>query len=257
MSAIKEKYYTYYDSLFSKKDYKGEVESVLQFARDNGVDTIKRILDVGCGTGNHAFQFAKHGYSVIGTDTDCFMIAIANKKLEQSGDREQLQFFCKDVQELKESEFDIAVSLFHVVNYIEESDDLLQFFRAIHGRLREHGLFVFDCWNGVAAIADNPKEKKTLVEHQDEKIEIDMIPEINLMEQRVVMQNNVHISSGGKEKDAFSFDYAQRLWTPWHLTQILEKSGFQLLRITSWPSPNVEADHNTWKITFICKKTKK
>ena len=158
---------------------------------------------------------------------------------------------------LDTNEFDIVVSLFHVVNYIQEPDDLLQFFHAVQERLRENGLFVFDCWNGIAAIVDNPKEKKKLVEHQNERIEIDMTPKINLMEQRVVMHNSVRVSVKEKEKDTFSFDYDQRLWTPWHLTRILEKSGFQLLRITSWSSPNVEADHNTWKITFICKKTKK
>ena len=77
------------------------------------------------------------------------------------------------------------------------------------------------------------------------------------MEQSVVMRNSVCVSLGEKEKDTFSFDYAQRLWTPWHLTQILEKSGFQSLSITSWFSPEVEADHNTWKVVFICKKQQK
>ncbi|MBI2623031.1 MAG: class I SAM-dependent methyltransferase [Candidatus Liptonbacteria bacterium] len=246
-------YYTYYDRLFSKKDYGREVDVVLRFAKEHGIKGTA-ILDVGCGTGSHALEFARRGYSVVGTDTDCGMIAAANEKREQSGEQEKLTFVCGDISDARTGEADIAVSLFHVVNYIQEPDALRAFFRAIHERLRGGGIFVFDCWNGVAAIADTPKEKATSIECEGERIETSMVPDIHLMEQRVVMHDAVRVLRGGAEKALFQFEYAQRLWTPWHLTGILRESGFETVRITSWAEPEKAAAHATWKIVFVCKK---
>jgi len=41
-----------------------------------------RILDVGCGTGRHAIELAKRGYSVVGIDLSESMLAHARKKAE-------------------------------------------------------------------------------------------------------------------------------------------------------------------------------
>jgi len=254
IETMDKRYYQYYDSMHSDKDYVREVETIIGFAKEIGGEEGKKILDVGCGTGNHAFELAKNGYSVVGVDTDCAIVEVANQKLKQSKNPESLKFLCKDVTELQDSDFHAAVSLFHVVNYIQEPDDLLRFFCAINDRLLDKGFFVFDCWNGIAAIIDNPKEKTTITDHESEQIEVVMVPEINLMEQRVVMRNSVRVFQGGKEQDKFSFEYDQRLWTPWHLTHILQGAGFRVIRVSSWAEPNVEAKHNTWKIVFLCKK---
>ena len=59
-----------------------------------------------------------------------------------------------DVADLPEGEFDLAVSLFNVVNYIEHFEDLLAFFKGVHQRLTSAGMYFLDCINGVAAMVD-------------------------------------------------------------------------------------------------------
>jgi len=66
-----------------------------------------------------------------------------------------------DVQNLKENNFDMAIAMFNVVNYIENQADLNTFFRAIADKLEKKGMMVFDCWNGIAAVLDPPKIKKS------------------------------------------------------------------------------------------------
>lgn len=254
IETMDKRYYQYYDIVHSDKDYAREVETIIGFAKEVGREEGKKILDVGCGTGNHAFEFAKNGYSVVGIDTDCAIVEVADQKLKQRKNPETLKFLCQDVEELQDSDFDTAVSLFHVVNYIQEPDDLLRFFCAVNDRLLDKGLFVFDCWNGIAALIDNPKEKKKSLERDGQVLEISMTPEVNLMEQQVVIQNSVQVSLAGEGKERFTFEYVQRLWTPWQLKKTVESCNFKILKITSWEKPKAEAKYNNWKIVFVCQK---
>ena len=66
-----------YDKFYSKKDYTNEVNFIKNFIdnKDN------LILDVGCGSGNHATILSNMGYNVRGFDKSPDMVNVANKKL--------------------------------------------------------------------------------------------------------------------------------------------------------------------------------
>mgnify|MGYP001594940493 CR=1 FL=1 len=51
----------YYDLFYQSKDYKKESEFIINLLRKHNV---KRILDVGCGTGNHIVILKKAVLSV-------------------------------------------------------------------------------------------------------------------------------------------------------------------------------------------------
>ncbi len=246
-------YYEYYDKIFSKKDYKGEANTVLKVFQDVVGRTPKRILDVGCGTGSHDFVFAEKGIEVVGIDIDCDAIEVARQKCGiQTGNVPA--FSCKNVSELEAGKFDLAVSLFNVINYIDRLDSLLAFFEAIHQRLVEQGLFIFDCWNGLAAILDLPRDKDSQLVVGDERIEVATRPRVELIDQRAVVDNYVSVTDAHENKRAFTFRYQQTLWTPWCLKNVLRLAGLETLKVTAWMQPDVVATHETWKILFTCQK---
>ena len=59
-------YYDTYDKLYAGKDYRSEVQTVLDVCGDVTGRMPGRVLDVGCGTGRHAAVFAEEGCEVVG-----------------------------------------------------------------------------------------------------------------------------------------------------------------------------------------------
>jgi len=74
------------------------------------------IIDVGCGTGEHAMLFASRGYKVLGVDSAPLAIEKARAKASQRGSK--AEFVVADALHLAElhRKFDVAIDsgLFHV-----------------------------------------------------------------------------------------------------------------------------------------------
>lgn len=55
-----------YDALYAEKDYEAECDLIERVLRAHGDGKIGTILDLGCGTGNHALPLAERGFEVVG-----------------------------------------------------------------------------------------------------------------------------------------------------------------------------------------------
>src|SRR5882672_7975309 len=106
MSVFKD-YSAYYDLLYKDKDYAGEAAYIHDLIQRNSPGA-RTVLNLGCGTGNHDFLLADHGYEMIG---------LARRKAED-GRRGGLSFQVGDARtaELGKT-FDVVISLFHVMSY--------------------------------------------------------------------------------------------------------------------------------------------
>lgn len=226
----------YYDKIYVNKDYEYEVESILEILGQFP----KRVLDIGTGTGNHAFAYAKRGAKVTGIDIDRDMIRMAKHKASTVSNPPS--FSWSDVSQVFGS-FDLLISLFNVVNYIQELSELLVFFQSCRRLLAEGGTLVFDCWNGIAAFLDPPRAEKR--EYDD--LIVNVFPHIDLMDQSVTMMNRVEIAGRN-----FDYVYHSRLWTPWCLSSALEIAGFDQVKVSAWMLPDVPATLKSWKIMFVC-----
>lgn len=232
-------YYEYYDKLQLYKNYSEEVEIILRIFKDLIGHAPARVLDVGCGTGNHAFNFAGRGMRVVGMDIDPKIVEVAKKK--QGRETDGLVFV--DALDGVRRVFDLVVALFNVANYVEDRKSLLDFFERAGSYLCREGILVFDCWNGIAAIRDLPKR---LIK-QIADLEVEVEPEVDLMRQRVVIHNRVH----GPKCD-FEFSYVHRLWTPQDFTEALNYAGFDTIKIFEWMRPTIPAGPDSWRIMFVC-----
>jgi len=140
MSVFKEKYANIYDITYQRKDYKAEVDFLDTIFKEHN---IKKVLDIGCGTGRHSSILAQQGYTVFGIDKSPDMIKIAQKKIKNSN----LKFKCDDILNFKSSQkFDACVCLFDVLGYLKKRD-IPQFFKIVSRHLRKDGLFIVDYWD--------------------------------------------------------------------------------------------------------------
>jgi len=170
MSIFKD-YSKYYDLLYKDKDYTAEalyLHGLIESLRPGS----SSLLDLGCGTGGHAFAFAKLGYLVSGVDFSEGSIKAAEAK-RASGTRtdRSVGFFCGDIREIRlQRRFDVVVSLFHVMSYLTGEADLQAGFATAKAHLGHAGVFLFDFWHGPGVLSDPPKITVKRLEDQGAKI---------------------------------------------------------------------------------------
>jgi len=69
-----------YDSFYAAKDYEAECRLLERVFEKYGAKPVRRILDLGCGTGGHAIPLARRGYTVVGIDRSEAMLVAAKAK---------------------------------------------------------------------------------------------------------------------------------------------------------------------------------
>ncbi len=240
-----EAFYRYYDLLYSEKDYVGEAHIVLSLLRQRSRNPIVDILDVGCGTGRHAREFARLGCAVYGIDVEPDAITLA----ERNNISPIVTFACGTVDRIARNDFDGAVSLFNVVNYIIDDDALASMFEGIADRIRPGGAFVFDSWNGKAALEDPPREKISDISHNGDRARVALRPTPVQYGRYVTMDMDVDVTLGSGTTASFACSYRHRLWTPNELSSALVKAGLSDVRVTRWMSEEAATDKD-WKIMF-------
>jgi ubiquinone/menaquinone biosynthesis C-methylase UbiE len=94
----------------------------------------ERILDIGCGTGNHLLLFYRLGFDVTGLDASPYMLDIARSRL---GDKASLRIGRAEDLPFEDNEFDLATLIFT----LEFLDDPLAALREA-GRVTRNKVFV-------------------------------------------------------------------------------------------------------------------
>ena len=141
-----------YDAIQSEWDYDRDAAFVRDALADRGIDLDgpdpERLLEVGCGTGEHTRRFAARGLDVTAIDVHEEMLAVAREKrageLGRAGAVVDFRRAGLPNPELDDAEpFDAAVAIRGVVNHLPPSD-LGPALAALRDRLRPGGALVFD-----------------------------------------------------------------------------------------------------------------
>lgn len=153
--SVFEDYADFYDLLYQDKDYAGEARFVASLLEDHRV---RAVLDLGCGTGQHAFQLARLGYSVVGVDRSERMLSRARERCSLLPDEPRPRFDRGDVREFRDGQrYDAVISLFHVMSYQVSDEDATRACATAAAHLSAGGTFVFDLWHRPALDAEPPQ----------------------------------------------------------------------------------------------------
>ncbi len=121
-------------------------------------DKTARILDVGCGTGRHAIELARRGYSITGIDLSDSMLQRAREKAARENVR--ADFRKEDARDLPfEDEYDLVIMLCEGAFPLMETDEMN--FLILSGAakaLRKGGKLIFTTLNGLFPLFHSIKD---------------------------------------------------------------------------------------------------
>ncbi|MDP3954681.1 MAG: class I SAM-dependent methyltransferase [bacterium] len=245
-------FYDFYDIFFQDKNYSAEVDIILSLGKKFGPGFPGHILEIGCGTGNHTVELARKAVDVLAIDIDPSMTALAKNKIKQKKLKNVIVLE-KKVEQLDLKKFDLAVAMFNVVTYIQHTNELLSFMKGVSSRLEPGGVFIFDSWNGVAAMKDPPKKKQIHMKRKGELIELEIIPRTSFINKKTKLSYNIKVTKGKLIKED-KFIISQKLWTPLQIGRSLKQAGLELLWSSPLLRPEQKATEKDWKIMFVAKK---
>lgn len=240
-------YSKYYNLLYKDKEYSREVEYVSKLIKRYNPDS-KTILDLGCGTGRHDELFAKRGYSVCGVDISEKMLEEANKCAE----KDKLFFYKGDIRNLKlNKQFDVVISLFHVISYQITNEDIQNAFESASKHLKNSGIFIFDCWYGPAVLSEKPSLRVKRLE--DENIKLLRIAEPVVYPNENLVDVNYEILVEDKQNgnyEVLNEKHTMRYLFKPEIESFMKNAGFRLEKCEEWLSGN-EPGFDTWGVTFL------
>tara|TARA_B100001142_G_C14119959_1_gene572614 strand:- start:36 stop:779 length:744 start_codon:yes stop_codon:yes gene_type:complete len=167
-------YANIYDEIYNAKNYVEECDILEQIFKNKR--NVTSILDLGCGTGNHAAELATRGYKVIGLDQSDQMIKVAIGK-----NLEGCSFQQSDIRafDLKQS-FDVVILMFNVVGYLLDKNSLIALFSTARQHLAKGGLLIYDFWYAPAVRYSPPIKSGSRRAKAELKIHRNTIGELDL-----------------------------------------------------------------------------
>ncbi len=241
-------YSRYYDLLYRDKDYAAET-AYLRTLIDEFHPETRDVLELGCGTGKHAALLARSGLNVTGVDRSAEMIDAA-----QTSDV-NVKIIAGDARTVRlEQQFDIVLSLFHVVSYQTTNDDVKNMFDTAALHLRDGGCFIFDVWYGPAVLCQMPQRR--VKEMEDDRCKVHRVakPLVDFNQNRVDVSYSIDVTdkASGQLERIEECHRMRYFFTP-EIDLFARSSRMELIHSEQWldravPSPE------TWGVTFILKK---
>ncbi|MEK6851919.1 MAG: class I SAM-dependent methyltransferase [Candidatus Thermoplasmatota archaeon] len=142
----------YYDLVYEELlDYRGDCDSLEALFRRFLGTRPRSVLDLGCGTGNHAVILGERGYDVLGLDRSRPQLAVARAKVD--GRSLPVSFVQKDMRRFDlRRRFDAAICMFGGFGYLLTDRDVVSHFVAVRRHLAAAGLYVFEFWQESGVI---------------------------------------------------------------------------------------------------------
>lgn len=128
-----------YDLIYSFKDYRAESVLIRELIRREHPHA-RSILDVGCGTAEHA-RFLVDQFEIHGIDLQPEFVELARRKCP-SGRFEVADMRCFDLPR----RFDVVQCLFSAIGYLTEPADVIAALKCFARHLNPGGMIVVEPW---------------------------------------------------------------------------------------------------------------
>jgi len=242
-------YSSYYDLIYKDKDYVGESEYILNLLKTYG-NEVKNIVEFGSGTGKHAMLFCQNGFYVEGVEPSQEMLNIASNNTHPN-----LSFKLNTIASYKsDNRYDAALSLFHVISYLNTNQELKEAFDNVNKHLKDGGLFVFDVWYTPAVLSLVPEKRTKTIENNLIEVVRHANP-INHWNKNII-DVNYDIEINEKQSNLKHYikeTHPMRHFSIPEIEMLAQITGFKILHAEEFGTSKMPGPQ-TWGVCFILKK---
>ena len=243
-----------YDDVYRSKDYEAECDLLERLWRELAAAPVKSVLDLGCGTGNHALPLGARGYTVVGVDRSDEMIARAEEKAAAASLSERVSFLRGDVRDVRlDRAFDAVTMLFAVLGYQTANADVLAALRTAREHVAVGGLVVADVWYGPAVLHERPEQRVALVQADGAKMLRVADATVDALTQCARVHYRLWQIDGDRIVGEAEEEHEMRFFFPRELELMLGVCGLELVRLGAFPDIDAAPSESTWNVTVVAR----
>jgi SAM-dependent methyltransferase len=244
-------YSKYYDLLYKDKNYEAESAYVTKLLK-NVAPHARAVIELGCGSGAHASYLCKEGYELTGIERSQEMVNIAmEKRIENfTPVHGNIEDFSLNRQ------FDVAISLFHVISYLTDNKALLNCFKLTNKHLNKDGVFLFDVWYTPAVYMQKPETRIRRL--ADENIDVVRIAESGMDYEHNVVNVNFEVIIKDKltgKTETIQENHPMRHFSTGEIGFLASQTGFELIKTEEFLT-GARPGSDTWGVCFVLKKVR-
>ncbi len=249
-------YSTYYDLLYHDKDYAAEADFIVRLIErhlGSGLQGVA-LLDLACGTGRHALEFARRGFHVAGSDQSKAMLQRAAENVARAQVHVDLHAHSFQTAAAIGGTFQVVTAMFSALNYLTTYADLSLALRAIGQLLEPGGLFIFDFWNGNAVLDGYSPVRVKEVRNGNRRLLRTSDTTLDPLLQMAHVHYHILLSEGDRILADFEEDHHVRYYFPQEMVDFLGLHGFDLAHRCPFMQPDVELSPLEWNLSYVARK---
>jgi SAM-dependent methyltransferase len=200
------------------------------FSRRNLVSGAK-ILDAGCGLGNHSFELARRGYAVKGLDLSLSLIAEAQRR-HALQPQLPVSFQVGNILELSATPCFDGILCRGVLNDFLDEDSRRRVFLSFSRALRPGGVLILDVreWEATADRKSRAPVFEKSIDTPRGRLSFRSVTRLDIKRRLLLVAEQHTFRPEGKSAGTISgYNFVMRCWTRAELDVYLRQAGFETI----------------------------
>jgi len=237
-----------YDALYEDKDYFAECDQIEDVFRVHGTGPVRRVLELGCGTGGHAVILAERSYQVVGVDRSLAMLERARARSSAA------RFELSEIAGLDLGEsFDAVLMMFAVLGYQAANIDVQAALDTVRRHLKPGGLFLCDVWYGPAVLHEGPSERVKVIGAAENQLIRVATGQLDVRHHVCTVRYHLWRLEHGRLAADIREQHRVRYFFPLELELFLSAARLELVRLGAFPRLEDEPTTASWNVGVVAR----